>query len=48
MGVYIFTWEKLRQYLIADEADKKSSNDFGKNIIPTMLADKQVHVRVQL
>ena len=42
MGVYIFTWEKLRQYLIADEADKKSSNDFGKNVIPTMLADKQV------
>ena len=42
MGVYIFTWEKLRQYLIADEADTKSSNDFGKNIIPTMLADKQV------
>ncbi len=42
MGVYIFTWEKLRQYLIADEADKKSSNDFGKNIIPSMLADKQV------
>lgn len=42
MGVYIFTWEKLRQYLMDDEADKKSSNDFGKNIIPTMLADKQV------
>ena len=42
MGVYIFTWEKLRQYLIADEAAMKSSNDFGKNIIPTMLADKQV------
>lgn len=42
MGVYIFTWEKLRHYLVADEADKKSSNDFGKNIIPSMLADKQV------
>ncbi|MDO5144209.1 MAG: glucose-1-phosphate adenylyltransferase [bacterium] len=42
MGVYIFTWEKLRKYLIADEEDKKSSNDFGKNIIPAMLADKQV------
>ena len=42
MGVYIFTWEKLRQYLTADEADKKSSNDFGKNIIPAMLNDKQV------
>ncbi len=44
MGVYIFTWEKLRQYLEEDEADKKSSNDFGKNIIPNMLNDKQVLV----
>ena len=44
MGVYIFTWEKLRQYLTEDEADKSSSNDFGKNIIPKMLADKQVMV----
>ena len=42
MGVYIFTWEKLRKYLIEDEANKKSSNDFGKNIIPAMLAEKQV------
>ena len=42
MGVYIFTWEKLRSYLIADENDKKSSNDFGKNIIPAMLGDGQV------
>ena len=41
MGVYIFTWEKLRQYLIDDEANKKSSNDFGKNIIPNMLNDGQ-------
>ena len=44
MGVYIFTWEKLRQYLTEDEADKNSSNDFGKNIIPNMLNDKQVLV----
>ena len=44
MGIYIFTWSKLRDYLIADEADKKSSNDFGKNIIPAMLGDKQVMV----
>ena len=44
MGVYIFTWEKLRQYLTSDEEDKKSSNDFGKNIIPNMLADNQVVV----
>ena len=44
MGVYIFTWEKLRKYLTEDEADKSSSNDFGKNIIPKMLAEKQVLV----
>jgi len=44
MGIYIFTWEKLRAYLTADEEDKKSSNDFGKNIIPSMLNDKQVMV----
>ena len=37
MGIYIFTYQKLRQYLIEDEADPNSSNDFGKNIIPNML-----------
>ena len=37
MGIYVFTWSKLREYLIADEADETSSNDFGKNIIPSML-----------
>ena len=41
MGIYIFTWSKLRSYLIADENDKTSSNDFGKNIIPSMLNDGQ-------
>ena len=39
MGVYVFTWSKLREYLIADEADPNSSNDFGKNVIPKMHAD---------
>ncbi len=37
MGVYIFTWEKLKKYLIEDEAASASANDFGKNIIPAML-----------
>ena len=37
MGIYIFTWSKLRSYLIADEAKVDSSNDFGKDIIPAML-----------
>lgn len=36
MGVYIFTWSKLRQYLIDDENNPDSSNDFGKNVIPAM------------
>ncbi len=39
MGVYMFSWSKLKQYLIADEQNPDSSNDFGKNIIPSMLAD---------
>ena len=38
MGIYIFTWTKLRKYLAEDEADPASDNDFGKNIIPNMLA----------
>ena len=38
MGIYIFNWKKLRRYLIEDEADPNSSKDFGKNIIPNMLA----------
>lgn len=37
MGVYIFTWSKMRKYLELDEANPKSDNDFGKNIIPEML-----------
>ena len=38
MGIYVFTWEKLRSYLISDDKDKNSSNDFGKNVIPAMLS----------
>lgn len=38
MGIYIFTWSKLRSYLVADAADPESQNDFGKNIIPRMLS----------
>ena len=39
MGNYIFKWSVLREYLIADEADPESENDFGKNIIPNLLKD---------
>lgn len=41
MGIYIFKWEVLRKYLVADENDPNSDNDFGKNVIPAMLADGQ-------
>ncbi|HBD86053.1 MAG TPA: glucose-1-phosphate adenylyltransferase, partial [Clostridiales bacterium] len=37
MGIYIFNWKKLKEYLIADEMNPKSSKDFGKDIIPEML-----------
>lgn len=39
MGIYIFDYEKLKKYLTEDENDPDSSNDFGKNIIPAMLAN---------
>ncbi len=37
MGVYIFRWEVLREYLIADDQNPSSSGDFGKDVIPAML-----------
>lgn len=39
MGIYIFNKKLLEEYLIKDEADPESSKDFGKNVIPAMLAD---------
>lgn len=41
MGIYIFSWKKMRKYLIDDESNPNSSKDFGKNILPAMLADGQ-------
>ncbi len=37
MGVYVFTWKKVKEYLLEDSKNEKSSNDFGKNIIPSMI-----------
>ena len=39
MGIYIFNWKLLRKMLVADMKDPDSAHDFGKNIIPQMLAD---------
>ncbi len=38
MGVYVFNWQLLKDYLARDEGRADSSNDFGKDIIPAMLA----------
>lgn len=40
MGIYIFKWSVLRKYLEMDESNPDSSNDFGKDVIPAMLADE--------
>lgn len=39
MGVYVFSWKKIRAYLEADENDPQSSNDFGHDVLPAMLAN---------
>ena len=38
MGIYVFSFDKLKHYLEADEQNKSSSNDFGKDVLPAMLA----------
>ena len=38
MGIYVFTWEKLKKYLTEDNENPDSDNDFGKNVIPLMLS----------
>lgn len=37
MGIYVFTWAKLKKYLIENENANTGSKDFGKDIIPSML-----------
>ncbi len=40
MGIYMFNWKVLRDYLIKDDANPSSDNDFGKNVLPLMLSDE--------
>ncbi|MFC6118725.1 glucose-1-phosphate adenylyltransferase [Macrococcoides bohemicum] len=42
MGIYIFNWKVLREYLVEDEKDTQSEHDFGNDIIPKMLADNKL------
>ena len=42
MGIYVFTWEKLKKYLTEDNDNPDSDNDFGKNVIPLMLNNNEL------
>lgn len=42
MGIYVFSWEKLKKYLIEDNNNPDSDNDFGKNVIPLMLNNDEL------
>ncbi|WP_135556188.1 glucose-1-phosphate adenylyltransferase [Paenibacillus cymbidii] len=41
MGIYVFTWDKLRDALEEDAQLLSSSNDFGKDVIPLMIAGRK-------
>jgi glucose-1-phosphate adenylyltransferase len=41
MGIYVFSWEKLKKYLIENENANTGSKDFGKDIIPSMLQNNE-------
>ena len=41
MGIYIFNTDTLIKYLKSDAEDQNSANDFGKNVIPALLKNKE-------
>ncbi|MGB4439389.1 MAG: glucose-1-phosphate adenylyltransferase [Sedimentibacter sp.] len=42
MGIYVFTWKKLKEYLEIDNENPASSKDFGKDVIPAMLKNNEI------
>lgn len=41
MGIYIFNWSILKEYLEMDDRNPESSHDFGKDVIPLLLEEKK-------
>ncbi|EFV77089.1 glucose-1-phosphate adenylyltransferase [Cytobacillus pseudoceanisediminis] len=41
MGIYIFNWSVLKEYLEMDDRNPESTHDFGKDIIPLMLDENK-------
>lgn len=38
MGIYVFKWNVLKEYLLEDNKRAQSKHDFGKDILPEMLS----------
>ncbi len=41
MGIYIFNWKMIKEFLKQDENNSYSSNDFGKDVIPALLKNNK-------
>jgi glucose-1-phosphate adenylyltransferase len=41
MGIYIFNWNILKEYLEMDDRVPESSHDFGKDVIPMLLEENK-------
>ncbi|MFC0042788.1 glucose-1-phosphate adenylyltransferase [Metabacillus iocasae] len=41
MGIYIFKWSVLKEFLEMDARNPDSSHDFGKDVIPLLLEEKK-------
>ncbi|MFY0762609.1 glucose-1-phosphate adenylyltransferase [Metabacillus dongyingensis] len=41
MGIYIFKWSILKDFLEMDERNPYSSHDFGKDVLPLLLDEKK-------
>ncbi|WP_223595802.1 glucose-1-phosphate adenylyltransferase [Neobacillus bataviensis] len=41
MGIYIFSWNILKEYLEMDARNPDSSHDFGKDVIPLLLEENK-------
>ncbi|MCI3027883.1 glucose-1-phosphate adenylyltransferase [Desemzia sp. C1] len=41
MGIYIFDWPRLKQYLIDNQAKNRTMEDFGMHVIPAYLRNSE-------
>lgn len=41
MGIYIFNWSVLKEFLEMDDRNQRSTHDFGKDVIPLLLDEQK-------